>query len=313
MSVYTEITREQLQQFLTSYPLGDLIQFTGIMDGIENTNYAISTTRGEFILTLFESFTAEELNPFIALMHHLSSQGIHCPVAQTSSTGMVNCLQHRPAAIFQRLAGRSITQPNAEHCYYLGQALAKLHVGTQCYRFTRSNPYNLDACKKLSRYLHSSLNSADYHLMQTEIAFQQQHACIDLPSGVIHADLFPDNVLFAENFNVGIIDFYSACQDILIMDIAICINAWCIPNGILCIERMRNLLSGYQRIRVLQTDELHHLPMTLRQAALRFWLSRLKHQCLPRAGTITQAKDPNVYRSILQQHQAILVDVRIAA
>ena len=304
MSVYTQITRPQLDQFFSTYALGEVISFEGIEDGINNTNYCVETTQGCFVLTLFETLTADELPHFMRLLSHLVKHNIPCPGPQADpQANVLRELNNKPAAIFKRLSGKATASPSIEHCQEIGLQLANLHRCTQNYVFPIKNNNDLDWCKTLLNKIDAQLSVTDRALINDELLFQTENSLVNLPQGLIHADLFRDNVLFVDNRLSGMLDFYSACKGSLLFDIAITVNDWCFENGDINPDKITALLSGYESLRPLEQLEKQHWQIMLRAAALRFWLSRLEHQLYPRPGDIIQQKDPLIFKDILQQHR----------
>jgi len=304
VSVYTRITRPQLDQFFSAYTLGEVVSFEGITDGIDNTNYFVTTTQGGFILTLFESLTADELLHFLELLSHLGKNSLSCPRPQSDRQGnSLRRLNGKPAAVFKRLSGAATASPSVLHCQEIGLQLASLHRCTQDYVFPIKSGNDLSWCKTVLNKIGAHLSAADRELIDDELDFQAENGTVNLPRGVIHADLFRDNVLFVDERLSGLLDFYSACTDTLLLDVAITANDWCCDNGTVNDEKFTALLAAYESLRPLEPLEKQHWPILLRAAALRFWLSRLEHQCYPRPGEITQQKDPLIFRRILLQHR----------
>ncbi len=307
MSVYTTLNNNDLSGFLRCYEVGELTAFQGISEGIENTNYFVSTRQGgmthDFVLTIFESLQPDELSYYLALMAFLADHGLVCarPVADRQAHHL-QVLKNKPAALVQRLPGRSVLQPKDEHCRQIGAFLAQLHTLGQRFEQrklnSRGHAWRRDTAAKIT----GKLAEDEQLLLQQELAFQEQHwAAVDkLPSGVIHADLFRDNALFDGDRLTGVIDFYYACDDLLLYDIAVTVNDWCSrDDGALDIAKVAALLRGYHSVRALSSMEQSYWPLMLRAAALRFWLSRLQDQHYPRAGELTHLKDPDVFKRIL--------------
>ncbi len=304
MSVFTCITRPQLDQFFSAYALGEVISFEGITDGIDNTNYFVTTTLGSFVLTIFESLTADDLPHFLELLSHLAKNNMPCPSPQSDRRGNLwRELSNKPAAVFRRLSGVATTSPSILHCQEIGLQLASLHRCTQGYVFPVKNGNDLSWCKTVLNRIDAHLSATDRDLINDELAFQAKNSPDKLPRGVIHGDLFRDNALFVDGQFSGLLDFYSACTDPLLLDVAITANDWCCDNGKVNDEKFIALLAAYESLRPLEQMEIQLWPILLRAAALRFWLSRLEHQCYPRPGEITQQKDPLIFRHILQQHR----------
>ena len=304
MSVYTQVTPSQLDQFFSTYALGEVIGFEGIEDGINNTNYFVETTQGRFVLTLFETLTAGELPHFIKLLSHLAKHQLPCPEPQQDRNAkLLRELNNKPAAVFKRLSGMATTSPSIEQCQEIGKQLANVHRCTQNYVFPITNSHDLDGCLTLLDKIDARLSTIDRALIKDELDFQTANTTANLPLGMIHADLFRDNVLFIDNRLSGILDFYSACTGALLFDIAITANDWCLENGNINPDKMAALLLAYQSLRTLTDNEKQHWQTMLRTAALRFWLSRLEHQLYPRPGDLILQKDPLIFKRLLQQHR----------
>ncbi|MEW6353219.1 MAG: homoserine kinase [Pseudomonadota bacterium] len=306
MSVYTRIEPHELEEFLRNYAQGDLIDYAGISAGIENTNYFVTTTQGRFVLTLFETMNARELPYFLDLMAHLAEHGVPSahPVADRQGH-YLQTLKNKPAALVQRLSGGAVEHPSPAQCAALGAALGHLHVAGLSFTGQRANDRGPAWWKTTAVKVLPFLSDADAELLSAELHFQAQARRSELPRGVIHADLFRDNALFTGDTLTGIIDFYYACNDVLLYDVAVTVNDWCsTPDGALNDAALRSLLSAYQRQRAFHDDEHRAWPLMLRAAALRFWLSRLHDLHFPRKGEITHTKDPDVFKRILLQRRA---------
>ncbi|WP_198244077.1 homoserine kinase [methane-oxidizing endosymbiont of Gigantopelta aegis] len=305
MSVYTEVSLQSLNALLTRYDIGSLISWHGIEAGIENSNYRLLTSRGQYILTLYESLPEPEVLPVLTLLHQLNLHGFPAPECIVDKTGQtLHWLQGKRAAIFQCIPGASVENPTASHCFAIGEYLARLHQLSPQLSFVRHNSRDLSACQSLFQQLAPVLPPNDRALLESELSFQRHRQCSSLPAGVIHADLFRDNVLFVGDVISGLLDFYSACQGVFILDLAISCNDWCVINGIWQPDLCRAILDGYQTIRRLTPDEQALWPLYCRFAALRFCLSRHYHQQFPREGALTQQKDPDVFRRLLAYHIA---------
>lgn len=301
MSVYTRIERNELEDFLQSYPLGKLIDYQGISDGIENTNYFVTTSDGEYVLTLFEGLGADDLPYFLNLVAFLSEHDVPCahPLANSQQYYLAT-LKQKPAALVQRLPGKAVTEPTPIQCTALGDALGRLHTAGQSFEEHRVNERGPHWWKQTVNRLASRLNDDDIQLLDEELHYQASFRLHDLPRGVIHADLFRDNVLFVDNKLTGIIDFYYACDDVLLYDVAVTANDWCSqPDGSLNEDKLKALLSAYDNQRKLTSIEQNMWAVLLRAAALRFWLSRLQDMHFPREGEITNIHDPDVFKRIL--------------
>ena len=302
MSVFTRVSDSDAGILLSRFDLGTLQSMEGIASGIENTNYFLSTDRQHFVLTLFELLQPDELPYFLQLMAHLASHGIPCPHPMTDKSGqMLQEVNGKPASIVTRLTGHSIENPDLVQCQAVGDMLARIHLAGADFPMQRDNPRAASWWKQLMPRLRPVLSEADASLLQEEIRYQGLHRLQDLPRGVIHADLFRDNVLFENGKLTGIIDFYFACTDAWLYDLAITVNDWCVEaSGTLDNQRCLAMLQAYHQVRPLLPIERGAWPVVLRAAALRFWVSRLFDLHFPREGEITHAKNPDHFRNILQ-------------
>jgi homoserine kinase type II len=277
MSVFTTVTPEQLEVWLRQYPLGELRELKGIASGITNTNYFVTTDNGRYVLTLFEKNSAEELPYFLDLMAHLADHGIPCPHPIASNTGAyLGELCGKPAALVSCLRGGSLETPSAAHCAEMGRVLAQMHLAGQDFAQSMENPRGPHWWNTTAATVMPFLDTEQRTLLEQELAYQASFRHSELPRGVIHADMFRDNVLFDGEQLTGLIDFYYACNDVLAYDLAITVNDWCVnADGTLDEARLKAMLAAYQGIRPLTEAEQRAWPALLRAAALRFWLSRL--------------------------------------
>lgn len=303
MSVFTTVTFEQLSHWLEAYPLGQLRDLQGIASGITNTNYFVTTDTGRYVLTLFEENTAEELPFFLDLMTHLAERGIPCPHPVKNHAGVsLGELNGKPAALVSCLRGKSLEHPSVEQCAEIGRVLAEMHLAGLSFSAGMKNLRDGEWRKKTAAKVAPLLRAADKALLDAQLAFEAEADSEYLPSGVIHADLFRDNVLFDGNELGGIIDFYYACQDALLYDVAIAVNDWCVQSdGSLDQAKVMALVGAYHAVRPLTAAEVEAWSGMLRTAAMRFWLSRLHDLHFPSAGELTHAKDPGHFRNILHK------------
>lgn len=306
MSVFTTVTPDQLQAWLENYPLGKLLDLKGIASGITNTNYFVTTERGRYVLTLFEHNGADELPYFLNLMAHLAGHGVPCPQPVADNAGAyLGELNGKPAALVSCLRGSSLETPTPHHCAEVGAFLARMHAAGLSFPATMENPrgphwWNVTAAAVLP-----FLDATQHALLEAELAHQAGFRGLELPRGVIHADLFRDNVLFDGDQLGGAIDFYYACNDVLAYDLAIAVNDWCVhADGALDQARLQAMLTAYQAVRALNQAERAAWPALLRAGALRFWLSRLYDFHLPRDAEMLTPHDPGHFERILRQRIA---------
>ncbi len=306
MAVYTPVTQEQLAVWLKNYSIGTPLELKGISSGVENSNYFLTTTHGQYVLTLFEKLTRSELPFYIHLMAHLARHGIPCPapIADRDSE-ILGQLNGKPAAIVSRLAGASEMAPSIAHCAAIGAILADMHIAGQSYGRRLDNPRGPRWWHDTAPQVIPFLAPDEQAMLSEELRFQGSHRLDQLPRGVVHADLFRDNCLFESTAGMprvgGIIDFYFAGNDVLLFDVAVTVNDWCSDTtGELDVERARALLAAYHAERPLNEAERRAWPTMLRAAALRFWLSRVHDYHLPRPGEIVNAHDPSRFRDILR-------------
>jgi homoserine kinase type II len=311
MAVYTDVAAEDLGAFLAGYDIGELLSYKGIAEGVENSNFLVHTSRGHFILTLYERrVAAKDLPFFLGLMEHLAARGITCPQPVKSSTGEVlGKVAGRPAAIITFLDGMWIRRPTPQHCAALGTALAELHLAGLDFKASRANALSVEGWRPLYEGCSARANEVQRDLkpyLAAELSDLEKAWPRKLPLGVIHADLFPDNVFFLGSKLSGLIDFYFACTDALAYDVAICLNAWCFETDhSYNVTKGRSLLQAYAQVRPLSDAERDALPLLARGAALRFLLTRLVDWFDVPPGALVRPKDPLEYYRKLRFHQAI--------
>ncbi|HYG85504.1 MAG TPA: homoserine kinase [Azospirillum sp.] len=311
MAVYTEVSDEELSAFAAQYELGEVLSCKGIAEGVENSNFLLVTDTGPYILTLYEKRTRREDLPFfLGLMEHLSEHGVDCPLPVHARDGQaLHELCGRPAVIVTFLKGMWPRRIQPQHCAQLGEALARLHLAGSGFTMTRANALSLGGWQDLFAKCAERADEVREGLRDTlarELDDLAAHWPKDLPSGVIHADLFPDNVFFTGDRLSGLIDFYFACNDFLAYDIAICMNAWCFEaDGAFNATKARMLLTHYQRVRPLSHGELRALPWLCRGSAVRFLLTRLYDWLHHPPGAFVRPKDPLEYLRKLRFHQSV--------
>ena len=312
MAVYTEVTDEALATFLDGYDLGRVISFKGIAEGVENSNFLLRTDAGQFILTLYEKRVHEEDLPFfVGLMEHLARRGVTCPQPVRARDGQaLGRLAGRAAAIVTFLDGLWIRRPQARHGAAVGEALARMHEAGAGFALSRPNALSIGGWPALFAVAERRADEVSPGLAKesaAELAALQAIWPTDLPSGVIHADLFPDNVFFLGERLSGLIDFYFACNDAFAYDLAICLNAWCFePDGAFNVSKGMAMIDGYQRLRPLGPEEIEALPILARGSALRFMLTRLVDWLDVPAGAKVVPKNPLEYLVKLRFHQKVV-------
>ena len=309
MAVYTEVGDEDLIAFIAEYDLGDVVSCKGIAEGVENTNYLLQTTLGQYILTLYEKRVKKSDLPFfLGLIEHLAAQDVSCPVPLHGRDGnALRQLCDRPAAMVSFLDGMWPRRIKPGHCSALGAALAQLHVAGDSYPVERPNALSVqawrplfDACAARADTVSPGLST----ILARELDHLESHWPEGLPTGVCHADLFPDNDFFIGGDLSGIIDFYFACTDFFAYDLAICLNAWCFErDNSFNITKARLMLSRYRTVRPFSDAEVQALPLLARGSALRFLLTRLYDWLHHPEGALVQPKDPLDYLAKLSFHQ----------
>jgi homoserine kinase type II len=311
MAVYTDVAAEDLAEFLKSYDIGELLSYKGIAEGVENSNFLLHTSEGAYILTLYEKRVAEDDLPyFLSLMAHLAERGVSCPQPAKNRQGEVySRLVGRPAAIINFLEGMWPRRPSVAHCAGVGEAMAKMHVAGRDFPLVRKNPLSVGGWRPLfapSAARADSVQAGLHDFIARELDFLEANWPSDLPEGVIHADLFPDNVFFLGDKLSGLIDFPFSCNDILAYDVAICLNAWCFePDHSFNVTKARALLNAYGRERPLSAAEENALPLLARGAALRFLLTRLVDFLNVPPGALVKPKDPLEYVRKLRFQQQV--------
>lgn len=309
MAVYTQVDDAELLAFLATYDIGDLLSCKGIAEGVENSNYYLHTSAGSFILTLYERRVAEaDLPFFLGLMEHLARRGVTCPQPVPNRAGEpLGRLAGRPAVIVTFLDGYSVHHPEVAHCAALGAVLAQLHLASADFPLRRPNALSVEAWRPLFAPAAMRADEVEPGLRETveaELDYLEQNWPRDLPSGVIHADLFPDNAFFLGENISGVIDFYFACNDAYAYDLAICLNAWCFDEAHrFQMEKGAALLAAYRRVRPLDGAELDAFPTLARGAAMRFLLTRYVDWLDVPKGALVRPKDPREYLAKLRFHQ----------
>ncbi|QNP61035.1 homoserine kinase [Paenacidovorax monticola] len=312
MAVFTEVSDNEARELLRRMQLGDLQSLRGIEGGIENTNYFLTTDQGEWVLTLFERLSAEQLPFYLHLMKHLAHAGIPVPEPQAdrNSGDILHQVCGKPAAVVQKLSGRSQLAPAAVHCAAVGAMLARMHLAGRSYERSQPNLRGLPWWNETAPIVLPHLDPAAAGLLRSELAYQNHIAASSayaaLPRGPVHADLFRDNVMFDGEQLTGFFDFYFAGVDTWLFDLAVCLNDWSIDlaSGAHDAERARAMLAAYQGVRPLTAAERELLCAMLRAGALRFWISRLWDFHLPREASMLKAHDPTHFERVLRQRIA---------
>jgi homoserine kinase type II len=310
MAVYTDVSADELGAFIDGYDIGKLLSYKGIAEGVENSNFLLHTGAGHFILTLYEKrVAAQDLPFFLGLMEHLAARGITCPQPVKNRQGeILGKVAGRPAAIVTFLDGMWMRRIDARHCQALGEALAGLHLAGADFPMTRKNALSVEGWRPLYEACVGRADSVHPGMSETienELTALEQSWPRDLPTGVIHADLFPDNVFFLGDKLSGLIDFYFACNDSFAYDVSVCLNAWCFePDRAFNATKARALLQGYSRVRPLSDRERELLPLLARGSALRFLMTRLYDWVHTPADALVKRKDPQEYLARLRFHRA---------
>ena len=311
MAVYTEVSDRSLKAFVAQYDIGEIQSCKGIAEGVENSNYLLQTSRGSYILTLYEKrVNPEDLPFFLGLMDHLAAKEFPCPIPIHGSDGKsLRNLCNRPAALISFLPGLWPKDVTPSHCYAVGTAAAKMHIAAEGFSLTRENRLDKTAWQRLFYETKDQADQIKVGLVdkiKAELEFLDENWPKSLPPGIIHADLFPDNVFFNQNELSGIIDFYFACNESFAYEIAICLNAWCFESdGSFNATKACNLVEGYRSTRPLGGDEIDALPILARGSSLRFLLTRLFDMLNHPEGALVNPKDPLEYLKKLQFHQKI--------
>lgn len=313
MAVHTKISREQLISHLKNYDIGDLVDYQGIVEGIDNSNFIIKTTKNKFIFTIFESrIDPQSLPYFINLKKHLQSHGIPCPKPIADKNGeIIIDFDNKKTTIVSFLEGSSLKPADdgyyynisQQHCFQIGEILAKMHLASSSFKLHRHNDLAIDGLQKLFAKFHDLLNDYDpeiYSLINQEIAIIKSLWNLNLPSSACHLDLFPDNVFFQDNKISAVIDFYFSANDLLIYDLAIVINAWCFDKAIFNYNKFIAMFNGYQQIRQFSKTEIEFLPIALKCASIRFLTTRLHDYFFTPKESLVKVKDPQEYKAKLQ-------------
>ncbi len=311
MAVYTEVTDEELTAFVAEYEIGEPLSCKGIAEGIENSNYLLTAEAGTYILTLYEKRVKRaDLPFFLGLMEHLGARNVPCPTPLKGRDGqMLRSLCGRPAVIVTFLDGMWPRRITPEHCAHLGEAMARMHLAGRDFHLGRANDLSVNGWRPLLEASAARAQEVRPGLaedLEAELDDLGSRWPTGLPSGVIHADLFPDNVFFRADHLSGIIDFYFACSDFFAYDLAICLNAWCFEkDGSFNITKARRMLTAYRKVRDFTGDELEALPLLARGSALRFLLTRLYDWLNTPADALVTPKDPLEYMKKLEFHRGV--------
>ena len=311
MAVYTEVSFDEAAAFLNALNLGQLQNIKGAAGGIENTNYFVDTDQGQYVLTLFERLSFEQLPFYLHLMRHLAAHGIPVPDPAADAKGnILHQLKGKPASVVSKLRGHSELAPTADHCAGVGEALARMHLAGLDYPRRQPNLRGLEWWNETVPVVQPYITPEQSSLILGELAYQnhvaESSACRSLPRGVVHADLFRDNVMFEDGKLTGFFDFYFAGCDSFLFDVAVCLNDWCVDlaTGAGDDERSAAFIAAYQSVRPLTAQERQLLPAMQRAGALRFWLSRLWDLHLPREAAVLKAHDPSHFERVLRERLA---------
>lgn len=311
MAVFTAVSLDDLHQWIKQYPLGQAVGLEGISSGIDNSNFFLSTERGEYVLTIFENLRFDQLPFYVKLMAHLAERGIPVPAPVPNTDGeLVVALHGKPAIIVSRLQGSSQLDPQPVHCAEVGRMLARMHLAARDFTLHQPNLRGLDWWVETAPAVLPYLDEAEAALLRSEVAYQSEFAAgatyAQLARGPVHADLFRNNVMFEGERLSGCFDFYFAGVDTWLYDVAVTVNDWCVDlaTGVLDQARVRALLDAYHEVRPFTADEQAAWQPMLRAGALRFWLSRLYDLHLPRAAELLTPHDPTHFERILRERIA---------
>jgi homoserine kinase type II len=302
MSVFTTINLEEVRAWLRDFAIGEIVELRGIAAGITNTNYFVITDNTRYVLTIFEHNKLEELPYYVDLMTHLAKYGVPCPAPIADKNGLaLHVLKGKPALMVSCLKGSDTSSPNVAQCAQVATTLAQMHIAGNNFVKKSHNQLGVEWRDVTAQQVMSKLSLEEQILLKNELDFQAKLDLSKLPHGVVHGDLFRDNVLFEGENLGGFIDFYYACDDSLAYDVAIAVNDWCVlTDGSFDYEKLNAFLDAYQAVRPFTEAENSSWHVLLRGAALRFWLSRLFDFYYPAEGELTHAKDPNHFKRILQ-------------
>ena len=311
MAVYTDITESELREFLAPYDLGELLSYRGIAEGVENSNFLLHTGSGHYILTLYEKrVERNDLPFFLGLMEHLAQKGLTCPLPVHDRNGVIlGEVAGRPAAVITFLEGMWPRRPTPQHCRAVGAAAAQLHLAGRDFSRSRRNALSVDGWRPLWNQCAARADEVEAGLaaeVEADLSLLEERWPDALPSGVIHADLFPDNVFFLGDTLSGVIDFYFACNDTFAYDVAVCLNAWCFErDGSFNATKGMAWLSGYESVRPMTQVEADALPLLAHGAALRFFLTRLFDWLNVPDGAMVVKKDPKEYLRYMRFHRKV--------
>ena len=304
MAVHTQLNEKDIISILKNYNLGNLIRYSGIKDGIENTNYKVETTKNKYILTIFEKRVKKSNLPsFLQLMKYSNENGIKCPQPIFDKNGnLINLIKSKSFSFFSFLDGYSKKKWSSKVCFKLGKTLAEFHQATNNMNFNIKNDFSLSYWESLFLKIKTKLKKNESILIGKEISFLKKNWPRKLPQGIIHADLFPDNIFFKNNSISGVLDFYFSCYDFLIYDLAIVVNAWCFTEGSFEKNKFHNIVEGYQTIRKLEKKETDAFNIMLRGASMRFLLTRQFDKLYNKKNESVQKKNPKEFLNILEFH-----------
>lgn len=304
MSVFTPVSSDEARALLEHYTLGELEKLEGIAQGVENTNYFLTTTTGEYVLTLFEHIPRKDLPFYVGLMDHLVAREVNCPAPMRRDDGaMLSEVNGKATVIVSRLPGAPQARPDAKTCHRAGEILASIHVAAEEYDGVLENWRGRAWRERFAEAVAPKIPRAENELIESENRYQAMHDDSVVPQGVIHGDYFHDNVLWENAHDGGVIDFYFACDDALLYDMAIGVNDWCVnADATLDLVKAHAFVAGYEKLRRLEVLERELWPVMLRRAALRTWLGRLGYNYFPRDSHMTIPKDHEFSRRLLEHH-----------
>ena len=303
MSVYTNLSNKDVSSLLATYNIGTLKSFRGISDGITNTNYFLNTTRGKYIITIFEDITEAKVKKYLKLMNFFSSNSLCCPeIMLTKSKQILSIVKSKPCSIMEKLSGQTVRETNASLCESIGSIIGNFHNTGSNYKNKISNSRNIKWVESNIKKIRNHVSKKQLYILEYSSTIFREIFETSLPNGIIHSDLFRDNVLARNGHVTGIIDYYYSFNGPFIYELAVIINDWCInKDGSINLKKYKSFLNSYNIVRNLTSIEKRYINKAMIAAGLRFYLSRLVDMIFPKVGEITHIKDPSTFEKIIKK------------